>query len=500
MFWLRSRETVSRCLLVVAVLNSSCREPDDLVAPSAQLRTADEELTVLKAEPSSAKRGTTLNIRVTGSGFEAGSVVGLERQGVPADGITTNSTTYVTSTQLVANVTIAVHADTGRYDVTVVTPRRRKGVGAELFDVLHELLDIGVIGGTWSMALAINDLGHVVGTSCTQTCASHAFFWSETGGLEDLGTIPGYSRSAAFSINTRGQVLGAVGCYASDFGCDGKPSGEAVIWERDGGQWRVIRLGISAFVGDGEKYGDINNAGQLVMMGTLYSLPDTAGEETQTLFRSRNRAPGMFGLAVREPLPQLAPTARNYAVAINDLGVVAGRSNAEPVIWFRDLVGTWQILRLGNLPGNNFALLSDLSEVDAVGRIRIVGISGQAGGSGAYPVRWTPERDGGGRWRVLVIEALEVPSKAYQGARVSGVNAAGEAVGDYTYRGEGGYGILDAVKWLPSGTVETLLPAPVAGLARARAINNKSRIVGSVWDDTQACERAAFWRPRQPGT
>ena len=294
-----------------------------------------------------------------------------------------------------------------------------------------------------------------------------------------------------------------MGCYASDFGCDGKSSGEAVIWQRDGGQWKVIRLGISAFVGDGEKYGDINNAAQFVMTGSLYSLADTAGEETKTLFRTRDRAPSRFGLAAREPLPQLTPTARSYAVAINDLGVVAGQSSGngatEAVIWFRDMAGTWQILPLGQRPGDNFSIPGDLSEVDALGRIRVVGTSGRIGFSGLYPVRWTLERDAAGRWRVLVIDALEVPSKAYQGARVSGVNAAGEAVGDYTYRGEGGYGILDAVKWLPSGTVETLLPAPIKGLARARAINNKSRIVGSVWDDVQACERAAFWRPRQPG-
>ena len=56
MFWLRSRETITRCLLAVAMITSSCREPDDLVAPPAQLVTADEELTVLRVEPSSARR------------------------------------------------------------------------------------------------------------------------------------------------------------------------------------------------------------------------------------------------------------------------------------------------------------------------------------------------------------------------------------------------------------------------------------------------------------
>ena len=503
MFRLHSRQAVSRWLLAISAITASCGKPDDLVAPPAQLGLGDEEVTVLRVDPGSAKRGTSLNITVTGSGFEEGSVVGLEHQGTPAEGITTNSTTYVTSTHLIANVTIAVHADTGKYNVTVVTPRRRKGVGIELFDVLHELLDIGVIGGTWSMAMAINDLGHVVGTSCTQTCASHAFFWSETGGLEDLGTLAGYSRSAAYSINTRGQVLGVVGCYPNDLGCEGKFSAESVLWERDGGRWKVARLGIPGFLGDGERYGDINNAGQFVMSGSLYSLADTAGEETMTLFRTRNRAPGKFGLAVREPLPTMAPTARSYAVALNDLGLVLGRSignaTTEAVIWYRDLMGTWQTLPLGNLPGLDFGMPSDLSEVDAAGRVQVVGTSGRVGGSEFHPVRWTLDRDGAGRWRVLLIDALETPSGAFRGARVLGVNAGGEAVGDYTYRGEGGFGLLDAVKWLPSGSVETLLPAPARGLARARAINNKGRIIGSVWDDAQACERAAFWRPRRSG-
>jgi hypothetical protein len=37
-------------------------------------------------------------------------------------------------------------------------------------------------------------------------------------------------------------------------------------------------------------------------------------------------------------------------------------------------------------------------------------------------------------------------------------------------------------------------PPPSFGAARARDIDNAGRIVGSVWDDATASERAALWR------
>jgi uncharacterized membrane protein len=183
--------------------------------------------------------------------------------------------------------------------------------------------------------------------------------------------------------------------------------------------------------------------------------------------------------------------------------MVAGYSGTqdwtEPVIWFRDPVGTWRILRLGHPSGDNISVPDDISEMDALGRVRVVGNAAVIGSWDApnHPVRWTLESDRAGGWRVLTIETLEIPVGSYRGASVSGVNIRGEAVGHYTYRGEGGYGYQEAVKWLQDGGVEGLLPRPNGGLARASAINDDGRIVGSIWDDAQACERAAFWRPPQ---
>lgn len=504
------RRTIIAVLATAVALTASCRTADDLVAP-AQLGSRggpEDAPAVSSVAPDIAARGATLNITVTGVGFDSGSVVALERQGEPAGGIRTNSTSYLTPTTLIASISIPADADTGKYDVAVFTSHRRKGVGIELFEVLYELVEVGVIGGTWSLAAAINDLGQVVGTSCTEDCLGHGFFWSESGGLEDLGTLPGFSRSEAYSINNRGQVLGSVLCHPNDPGCNGSPA-EVVLWEKTGGFWTATPLGIPR----GGPEGDLNNAGQLVKNGRLYSLAGSTAESSEfspMIFQVPGRDWRWYASPVlEERLPGLpSGQARMFASAINDLGIVAGRAwvsdtTADPVIWFRDQSGAWRILPLGHPPGFNLSVPQGISEADAVGQIRIVGNSTRPRSSASQPVVWIIGSDGLGGWRVIAMESLEIPREAALtlGARAWGVNAQGAVVGEYTWRGEGGYGYLEAVTWLPDGTAETLLPAPApGGMARAKAINNHGRIVGSVWDEVHACERAAFWRPPTPAS
>jgi probable HAF family extracellular repeat protein len=472
-------------LAALVALTVSCRETEEPTAPEIQAAAAGAATTVSGVVPDSAKRGLNLDITITGSGFDRGSVVDLERQGVPAAGITTNSTTFITPAKLTANITIAADADTGSYDVAVTTIGGRKGVGIELFAVLYELVDVGVIAGNWSVAVAINDLGQVVGTSCVEEChgtmdppptPAHAFFWTEGAELEDLGTLPGYVRSSAYDINNLGQVLGDVGCYMSDAGCGGTASGEVVLWQKAGGQWTAARLGVPLFFPGGE--GDINNSGQLVVAGSVYALTG--------------------GSAVREALPPSSPPpAVVSAWSINDAGVVAGQSTAndgsgtaEALVWFRDRSGAWRVLRLGALPSHDISFARDIGEIDAAERIRVVGSSGRAGrrGSGYRPVRWTLESDGAGGWQVAETEALQLPRR-FPDAQASAVNTAGEVVGYYLNRRIA----YDAAKWLTTGSLETL-PSPSVGAARARDIDDAGRIVGSVWDDATGTERAALWR------
>ncbi len=81
-------------------------------------------------------------------------------------------------------------------------------------------IDLGVLPGgeaggncgfcaapNFSNATAINDSGEVVGQSAAAGQVLHAFVW-RSGGMEDLGTLPGDNRSYASSINNRAQIVG----------------------------------------------------------------------------------------------------------------------------------------------------------------------------------------------------------------------------------------------------------------------------------------------------
>jgi probable HAF family extracellular repeat protein len=57
-------------------------------------------------------------------------------------------------------------------------------------------------------AIAINDLGEIVGASVASGFATHAVLWSPSGVIRDLGTLGG-TNSAAIDINSRGQVIGS---------------------------------------------------------------------------------------------------------------------------------------------------------------------------------------------------------------------------------------------------------------------------------------------------
>ena len=65
------------------------------------------------------------------------------------------------------------------------------------------IVDLGTLGGTRSYANAVNDSGQVVGESTTAGDAStHAFSWTQAGGMVDLGTLGGSSSSTAVAVNS----------------------------------------------------------------------------------------------------------------------------------------------------------------------------------------------------------------------------------------------------------------------------------------------------------
>src|SRR5579862_9067036 len=71
--------------------------------------------------------------------------------------------------------------------------------------------DLGTLpGGTSSSPALVNALnvnGQVVGSADTASGVTHAFSWTQLGGMIDLGTLGGGSSSAT-AVNANGQVVG----------------------------------------------------------------------------------------------------------------------------------------------------------------------------------------------------------------------------------------------------------------------------------------------------
>ena len=98
---------------------------------------AQGQIQVNAADPPAAEQGTiNLNVKVTGKGFKNGAqakwfVTGTTNPG----GVTVNSTTFVSNTELTANITVADTATIANFDIQVLNADGRGGKGTELFAV-----------------------------------------------------------------------------------------------------------------------------------------------------------------------------------------------------------------------------------------------------------------------------------------------------------------------------------------------------------------------------
>jgi hypothetical protein len=89
--------------------------------------------TVTSTSPSSRGQGaTSQTIKITGSGFVNGGSLAASFSGT---GITVNSTSFVSSTEVTANITVESGASTGKRSVTVTNGDAGVGTGTEIFTV-----------------------------------------------------------------------------------------------------------------------------------------------------------------------------------------------------------------------------------------------------------------------------------------------------------------------------------------------------------------------------
>ena len=139
------------------------------------------------------------------------------------------------------------------------------------------ITELGTLGGDESWAYAINNANQVAGTSSSQSIDTHAFLFTDAGGMTDLGTLGGYV-STAFALDNTGYVVGTAQDSASDM--------RAFVWSAPLGMHDLNELiPVNAGWVLSEAHG-INDNGMIVGNGLLngqpraFLLTPTSGTDT----------------------------------------------------------------------------------------------------------------------------------------------------------------------------------------------------------------------------
>ncbi len=218
--------------------------------------------------------------------------------------------------------------------------------------------DLGTLGGTDSLAMAVNDLGHVVGYAglaprpTPPYITYHAFLWTEAGGIRSLETLGGFD-SFALDINNQDQVVGraftSTGCY------------HAFVWDEVQGLQDLNLPGVNSAARA------INNLGQVV--GNYFYDPGNP------LYYAN-----VFLWSAEAGFQDLGNLGGAYAQAnaINNAGQVVGHAAFIPgkgqraFLW-TEADGMWD---LNDLVESCPAIITDVFAINEAGEI--VGVTAQS--------------------------------------------------------------------------------------------------------------------------
>jgi hypothetical protein len=319
-----------------------------ITAPDGASLARATGLAVSSTRPAYGDRDATIDVHVIGSGFASDAQATWLLRGVadPAR-VRTNRTTYVSSTELIANITISSDADLAFWDVAVRSGGKN-GVGTEVFEVTTaEYL------GTSGTVVAMNDAGQIVAYSAdgidlfTPSLATARVGLGQPWGLDPLGAaVVGTS----YGFATAWMRQGATSTFTTETlpPYPGSGGGAAASAVRDAtgplivGGWQKIMSGRTG----------TNRPAVWRYTGSwsapaLYASPAGSTMATIRAMNSNGQAAGHINGETAGAVWDDASTVTvldGLADGINAAGtLVVGKSvsSGSPVYWYRTASGNW---------------------------------------------------------------------------------------------------------------------------------------------------------------
>ena len=262
--------------------------------------------------------------------------------------------------------------------------------------------DLGTLrGGYSSSASGINDNGQIVGDSSVSNANggfTHAVLYSG-GIMQDLGTLPGGSASSASGINDNEQVVGNSNTAAI--------ATHAFLYSNGAMQDLGTLPG-----GNFSSASGINDIGQVV------------GESNVANYLGTHAF--LYSGGIMQDLGTLPGGSASSASGINDIGQVVGESNVANYLGTHAFLYSGGIMQdLGTLSGGN------------VSSARGINDNGQVVGDSYVPFPHNVDHAflySGGVMKDL--NSLIDPSSGWVLNQATGINAAGQIIGDGTYNGQ----------------------------------------------------------------
>jgi len=290
--------------------------------------------------------------------------------------IRTNSTRYVSATELVANITIDATAVVDYRDVAVTTLAGKKGIGTEAFAILNGG-EITVAGVTGLLTRDVSSSGIIVGFGTgTSGCGNRGYVWSETTGGMALPLPAGYCASIGDAVSESGVIIGPVAKQSSPY--------ELARWTPNGsGSWNVEIIGRPVSNSTWLTTHGVNDVGSISSSwknadGTLdlwywkqstgwVRLARPAGSTFCELERMNNHdemvgychtssGSGIYWAGPTAPASQLPSPQGGLAgnaYMISESGIIRGASTiggvGHMVLWIPDGSGSWSIQDLGTM-------------------------------------------------------------------------------------------------------------------------------------------------------